>query len=62
MEIKIFRRYMSILSVYNSTVNELFALYDVTFFCKTHQVRKQSHVQHASENNTKYVSICHHLY
>jgi hypothetical protein len=37
MEIKIFRRYMSILSVHvykpsiNSTVNELFVMYDVKF-------------------------------
>jgi hypothetical protein len=38
MEIKIFRRYMSILSVYrpgiNITVNELFVMYDVTFVLK----------------------------
>jgi hypothetical protein len=38
MEIKIFRWYMSILSVYkqviNSTVNELFVMYDVTFVLK----------------------------
>jgi hypothetical protein len=31
-------------------------------FWKMHQVRRQSHVQHASENNTKYVGICHHLF
>jgi hypothetical protein len=29
-------------------------------FWKTHQVRKQSHVQHASEYVTRYVSIRHH--
>jgi hypothetical protein len=38
MEIKIFRRHVSILSVYrqsiNSTVNELFVMYDVTFVLK----------------------------
>jgi hypothetical protein len=64
--IKIFRRYMSILDVYkpgiNSTVNELFVMYDITFVLKNAQVRKQSHVQHTSENNTKYVSICHYLF
>jgi hypothetical protein len=62
MAIKIFRRYMSILSVYktgiNNTVNEFSYCMTSRLFWKTHQVRKQSLVQHASEN----VSICHHLF
>jgi hypothetical protein len=38
MEVKIFRWYMSILSMYkpgiNSTVNELFVIYDITLVLK----------------------------